>query len=139
MSVSVSRVMCSLSQFLVVPLSLTLLASGMTALTTPVAGNKADQGLELSRQKRSLGMLATMFNRIMFSEVQDAMELDYTGEVSEETIQLVKCELVLERKTCQIGETETVCKNYFGRQCFLYTYPSTSITVENTDGSSYQP
>ena len=132
--------MCSLPQFLVVPLSLSLLASGMTALTTPVAGNKADQGLELeSRQKRSLGMLATVFNRIMFSEVQDAMEQDYPGEVSEETIQLVKCELVLERKTCQIGETETVCKNYFGRSCFLYTYPSTSVTVEKTDGSSYQP
>ena len=132
--------MCSLSQFLVVPLSLSLLASGMTALTTPVAGNKADQGLELeSRQKRSLGMLATVFNRIMFSEVQDAMEQDYPGEVSEETIQLVKCELVLERKTCHIRETETVCKNYYGRKCFLYTYPSTSVTVEKTDGSSYQP
>ena len=110
-----------------------------------MAGNKADQGLELespktelARQKRSLGLLANMFNRIMFSEVQDAMEQDYPAE-EEETIQLVKCELVLERKTCTIGDTETVCKNYFGRQCFLYTYPTTSITVENTDGTSYQP
>ena len=96
--------MCSLPQFLVVPLSLSLLASGMTALTTPVAGNKADQGLELeSRQKRSLGMLATVFNRIMFSEVQDAMEQDYPGEVSEETIQLVKCELFFGTFLCHFA------------------------------------
>ena len=141
------------SQFLVVPLTLALL-SGCWSVSVPTAlpggdvGNKADTGLETeldtdvllqSRQKRSLGLLANMFNRIMFSEVQDAMEQDYPAEDSEETIQLVKCELVLERKTCQIGDTETVCKNYFGRQCYLYTYPSTSITVEKTDGTSYQP
>ena len=132
--------MCSLSQFLVVPLSLSLLASGMTALTTPVAGNKADQGLELeSRQKRSLGMLATVFNRIMFSEVQDHMEEVFPEEAPEETIKVVKCSLVLERKTCQLGETETVCKNYFGRQCFLYTYPSTTVTVEHNDATHTQP
>ena len=128
--------MCSLSQFLVVPLSLSLLASGMTALTTPVAGNKADQGLELeSRQKRSLGMLATVFNRIMFSEVQDAMEENTPeeDEAAAETIELVRCELVLESKTCRIGDTESVCENHFGRQCFLYTYPSTTVTVEKRD------
>ena len=82
-----------------------------------------------------------MFNRIMFSEVQDAMEDNTPAEEEEEDaeISLVKCELVLERKTCRIGDTESVCKNHFGRQCFLYTYPSTSITVEKRDGTLTEP
>ena len=79
-----------------------------------------------------------MFNRIMFSEVQDAME-ENTEEEAAEVIKIVRCELVLESKTCRIGDTESVCKNYFGRQCFLYTYPSTSITVEKRDGTLPEP
>ena len=109
-------------------------------MTTETAGDKADNALEVdmvSRQRRSLGLLANMFNRIMFSEVQDTMEED--EEDPNETIQLVRCELVLERKTCTIRETESVCKNYFGRQCFMYTYPSTSITVEKNEGTYTEP
>ena len=80
-------------------------------------------------------MLASMFNRIMFSEVQDAMEENTPeeDEAAAETIELVRCELVLESKTCRIGDTESVCENHFGRQCFLYTYPSTTVTVEKRD------
>ena len=138
-----------MSQFLVVPLTLALL-SGCWSVSVPTAlpggdvGNKADTGLETeldtdvllqSRQKRSLGLLANMFNRIMFSEVQDAMEENTPeeDEAAAETIELVRCELVLESKTCRIGETESLCENHFGRQCFLYTYPSTTVTVEKRD------
>ena len=76
-----------------------------------------------------------MFNRIMFSEVQDAMEENTPeeDEAAAETIELVRCELVLESKTCRIGDTERVCENHFGRQCFLFTYPSTTVTVEKRD------
>merc|ERR1719225_2424287 len=126
--------------FLVVPVLLVLLFH-----QPGVAGNKADNPLEgpdaispPSRHKRSLGLLANMFNRIMFSEVQDAME-DNTAAEEEEMIKLVRCELVLESKTCRIGDTESVCKNHFGRKCFLYTYPSTSITVEKRDGTLTEP
>ena len=141
------------SQFLVVPLTLALL-SGCWSVSVPTAlpggdvGNKADTGLETeldtdvllqSRQKRSLGLLANMFNRIMFSEVQDHMEEVFPEEAPEETIKVVKCSLVLERKTCRIGDTETVCKNYFGRQCFLYTYPSTTVTVEHNEATHTKP
>merc|ERR1719464_1785931 len=97
---------------LVVPVLLVLL-SGCCSANTPhqpgVAGNKAEEtleGLQLhpSRHKRSLGLLANMFNRIMFSEVQDAMEDNAPAE-EEEMISLVKCELVLESKSCRIGDT----------------------------------
>merc|ERR1711997_911187 len=134
------------NMFLVVTVLLALL-SGSWSANTPQAGvawNKADNPLEgpdaispPSRHKRSLGLLANMFNRIMFSEVQDAME-DNTAD-EEEMIKLVRCELVLESKTCRIGDTESVCKNHFGRKCFLYTYPSTSITVEKRDGTLTEP
>ena len=128
------------------------LLSGCWSANTPhqtgVAENKADNPLEgpdnlspPSRHRRSLGLLANMFNRIMFSEVQDAMEENTPAEeeAAAETIQLVRCELVLERKTCRIGDTETVCENHFGRQCFLYTYPATTVTVEKTDGTLTEP
>ena len=127
------------------------LLSGCWSANTPhqpgVAGNKADNPLEgphtvsfspPSRHRRSLGLLANMFNRIMFSEVQDAME-ENTEEEAAEVIKIVRCELVLESKTCRIGATESVCKNHFGQQCFLYTYPSTSITVEKRDGTLPEP
>merc|ERR1712048_1082129 len=100
----------------------------MGSANTPqpgVAGNKADNPLEgpdtvsfspPPRHRRSLGLLANMFNRIMFSEVQDAMEDNTPAEEeAAETIQLVRCELVLESKTCRIGDTESLCKNHFGR------------------------
>merc|ERR1712223_1202746 len=45
------------------------------------------------REKRSLGFVASLFNR-------------------------VKCDLQLERKSCTIRETETICKNYFEPKCF---------------------
>ena len=135
-----------MSQFLVVPLTLALL-SGCWSVSVPTAlpggdvGNKADTGLETeldtdvllqSRQKRSLGLLANMFNRIMFSEVQDAMEENTPeeDEAAAETIELVRCELVLESKTCRIGDTESVCENHFGRQCFNYVFfPNFCISI----------
>merc|ERR1712038_1338248 len=132
------------NMFLVVSVLLALL-SGCWSANTPqppgVAWNKADnlEGPQAfspaSRHKRSLGLLANMFNRIMFSEVQDAMEENTPeeDEAAAETIELVRCELVLESKTCRIGDTESVCENHFGRQCFLYTYPSTTVTVEKRD------
>merc|ERR1711997_1425462 len=138
------------NMFLVVTVLLALL-SGSWSANTPQAGvawNKADNPLggphafsPASRHKRSLGLLANMFNRIMFSEVQDAMEENTPeeDEAAAETIELVRCELVLESKTCRIGDTESVCENHFGRQCFLYEYPSTSITVEKRDGTLTEP
>ena len=80
------------------------------------------------RKKRSLGLIASLFNRMMYNEVQDSMEQENVAD--DDTIDLVKCELVIKSKTCTIGETETVCKNYFDRQCFLYTYPRVTTTVE---------
>merc|ERR1711997_323836 len=136
------------NMFLVVTVLLALL-SGSWSANTPQAGvawNKADNPLEgphafspPSRQRRSLGLLANMFNRIMFSEVQDAMEDNTPAEAAAEMIELVRCELVLESKPCRIGDTERLCENHFGRQCFLYTYPSTSITVEKRNGTYTQP
>ena len=83
------------------------------------------------KQKRSLGLLASMFHRAMFNEVQDYMEEEVNNNnIEEEIIELVRCELVLERKTCTIRETESECRNYFGRKCFLYKYPKTTVTVE---------
>merc|ERR1711997_901687 len=119
--------------FLVVTVVLSLLSGCWSANAphqTGVAENKADNPSPPSRHRRSLGLLANMFNRIMFSEVQDAMEDNTPAEEEAEMIKLVRCELVLESKTCRIGDTESVCENHFGRQCFLYPYPATSITVE---------
>ena len=79
------------------------------------------------REKRSLGFVASLFNRMMYHEVQDSMEHD---SHEDDVINLVKCDLQLERKSCTIRETETICKNYFEPKCFLYTYPRTTITVE---------
>merc|ERR1711997_694685 len=92
------------NMFLVVTVLFALLSGCWSANTPPqpgVARNKADNNpLEgphtisfsppSSRHKRSLGLLANMFNRIMFSEVQDAMEDNTPAEeAAEETIKLV--------------------------------------------------
>ena len=82
----------------------------------------------VTRKKRSLGLIASLFNRMMYNEVQDSMEQDNVAD--DDTIDLVKCELVIKSKTCTTRETKTVCKNYFDRQCFLYTYPRVTTTVE---------
>ena len=88
----------------------------------------------LKRQKRSLGLLASLFHRAMFNEVQDYMEEDdNANSVEDDFIELVKCELVLERKICTIREKQSECKNFFGRKCFLYKYPRTTLTVEKGD------
>ena len=85
----------------------------------------------LKKQKRSLGLLASIFHRAMTNEVQDYMEEEVNNNnIEEDVIELVKCDLVLERKTCTIRETESECRNYFGRKCFLYQYPKTTVTVE---------
>ena len=78
------------------------------------------------RKKRSLGLVASLFNRMMFNEVQDTMVND-TEE--DNLLKLVKCDLIMEKKSCTIRENETVCKNYFQPQCFLYTYPRTTVTI----------
>ena len=86
----------------------------------------------LMRRKRSLGLFASMFNRMMFNEVQDSMEQDtnVVGEEAEDVVKLVKCDLVLERKVCTIKPSEKVCQNYYGKLCFMYKYPKTTTSVE---------
>ena len=82
-----------------------------------------------------MGLFASMFNRVMFNMVQDSMEPDNDNNVidDEEVVKLVKCDLVLERKVCTIKQSESVCQNYYGKQCFMYKYPRTTTTVEKRE------
>ena len=83
------------------------------------------------RKKRSLGLIASLFNRIMLNEVQDPMVYENEEDLYEDdVIKLVKCELVIEKKSCTTLENKTVCKNYFQPQCFLYAYPRSTITIK---------
>merc|ERR1712184_72651 len=97
-------------------------AQGSDYLKTIVTANTNDD----ERKKRFLGLVASLFNRMMFNEVQDTM-VNYTEE--DNLLKLVNCEPVMEKKSCIIRENETVCKSYFQSQCFLFTYPRTTVTI----------
>ena len=88
----------------------------------------------LARKKRSLGLFASVFNRMMFNMVQDSMEHDNDSSNNivddNDVIKLVRCDLVLKRKVCTIKETEKQCQNYYDKQCFMYKYPKIVSTVE---------
>ena len=81
------------------------------------------------RKKRSLGLVGSVFNRMIFKEVQDTM-LNDEDEKPDNLLKMLNCELIMEKKICKISKNETVCKNYFQPQCFLYTYPRITITVD---------
>ena len=105
------------------------------AKTNSRLSNDVDIGVNtLMRRKRSLGLFASMVNRVMFHMVQDSMEPDENNVVDDEdVVKLVKCDLVLERKVCTIKQSESVCQNYYGKQCFMYKYPRTTTTVEKRE------
>ena len=96
-------------------------ALGSVDLKTIVTANTNDD----ERKKRSLGLVASLFNRMMFNEVQDTM----VSDTEEDLLKLVNCDLVMEKKSCIIQENETVCRSYFQPQCFLYTYPRSIVTI----------
>ena len=64
-------------------------ALGSVDLKTIVTANTNDD----ERKKRSLGLVASLFNRMMFNEVQDTM----VSDTEEDLLKLVNCDLVMEK------------------------------------------
>merc|ERR1719312_70327 len=71
-------------------------------------GDKLDQGYirETSgktRNKRSIGLLAALMERVMQAE---AIEEEIESEDEDSVEKVVKCSIVLDRRSCTISETE---------------------------------
>ena len=67
-----------------------------------------------TRSKRSLGLLAALMERVMQAE---AIEEEIESEEEDSVEKVVKCSIVLDRRSCTISETESRCTNHYERKC----------------------
>ena len=81
-----------------------------------------------TRNKRSIGLLAALMERVMQAE---AIEEEIESEDEDSVEKVVKCSIVLDRRSCTISETESRCTNHYERKCFLYTYPVLDTVPQN--------
>ena len=80
------------------------------------------------RSKRSFGLLAALMERVMQAE---AIEEEIESDDDDSVQKIVRCSVVLDRRSCTITETESRCTNYYERKCFLYTYPNLETVPDN--------
>ena len=91
------------------------------------------EGYGKTRRKRSFGLLAALMERVMQSEaVQDEMEEEEIIDDEDDVLEVVRCSLVLDRRSCRITDEMSMCTNYYERKCFLYIYPKLETIAENS-------
>ena len=87
------------------------------------------------RRKRSFGLLAALMARVMQSEAVEeeieGEEEEFEDDEEDDALTVVRCSLVLDRRSCTVSEKKSKCTNYYERKCFLFRYPNLETIEAN--------
>ena len=88
------------------------------------------------RRKRSFGLLAALMARVMQSEAVEeeieGEEEEFEDDEEDDALTVVRCSLVLDRRSCTVSEKKSKCTNYYERKCFLFRYPNLETIEANS-------